>query len=101
MDRENRRRNFKRSLVFVVLTPFVVYGLVQAGAWAANEWLLSWMFRQFGAEGPQEVVDAKTAKTLGIFLAAVVALRMAIDLWGARRTTESWRKGHCRGSPKM
>lgn len=75
-----------------MLTPFVVYYLVQAGAWAANQWLLS-MFSQAGAEGPQEVVDPGTAKSLGIILAGVATLRMAITLWGPRRTTESWRKG--------
>ncbi len=92
-DRETRRRNFKRSLILFLLTPFAVFYVVQGIALAANQWLLSTMFRQFGAEGPQEVVDARTAKSLGIMLAGVATLRMGINLWGARATTESWRKG--------
>lgn len=92
-DREVRRRNFKRELILFLLTPFAVYYFVQGLAFAANQWLLSTMFRQFGAEGPQEVIDAGTVRTLGFMLAAVATLRMAISLWGARPTTESWRKG--------
>lgn len=93
-DRASRKRSFKRSLVIVLATPFVVYGFVRLAADVANRWLLSWMFRQFGATGPSEVMDGKTANFLGLALAAVATLRMATDLWGARRTTESWRKGY-------
>ena len=92
-DSERRRRNFPRSLILVVLTPFAVYWLVRVGAWALNEWLLSSMFGQFGVTGPREVIDAKTTDTLGKLLAAAATLRMAMDAWGARPTTESWRKG--------
>ncbi|HSH58149.1 MAG TPA: NERD domain-containing protein [Acidimicrobiales bacterium] len=92
-DRETRRRNFKWSLILFLLTPFVVFYFVQGVALAANQWLLSTMFRQFGAEGPQEVVDPSTTKSLGIMLAGVATLRMGVNLWGARPTTESWRRG--------
>ena len=92
-DRETRRRNFPRSLILVALTPFAVYWAVQAGAWALNEWLLSSMFGQYGVTGRREVIDASTADIFGKLLAVAATFRMAIDAWGARPTTESWRKG--------
>jgi hypothetical protein len=88
-----RRRNFKRAMTLVVLTPFIVYGAVRLGAWAANRWLISWMFRQFDTTGPHEVLDGKTANLLGLALAATATLRMAQEAWGSRPTTEAWRKG--------
>lgn len=93
-DREARRRSFKRSLVIVLLTPFVVYGLVQAGGWALNHWLLSSMFpRESGVKGTQTVVSTSAARTFGFLFAGIATLRVAADLWAARPTTEAWRKG--------
>ena len=93
-DREVRRRNFPRSLLIVLVVFFAVFGLVQVGAWAANRWLISLMFEQFGASGQRELVTPKMARVLGLLLGAVTSLRMATDLWGARQTTEAWKKGY-------
>jgi len=93
-DQGVRRSNFKRALVIFLATPFVVYGFVRLCAAAANRWLISWMFRQAATTGPQVVIDGKTANLLGLALAAGATLRTARDLWGARQTTESWRKGY-------
>ncbi len=93
-DQEARRRNFPRSLVMVLATFFGVYGLVQVGVWVANRWLISWMFAQFGARGPSEVVDPRTARVFGLLLGAIAAFRLATEAWGSRQTTEAWKKGY-------
>lgn len=62
-DREARHRNFERSLVFVLLTPLVVYGLVQPGAWAINQWLLSSMLGKLGVSGAREVTGSRRPRT--------------------------------------
>lgn len=93
-DREVRRHSFKRYLVIALATPFVVYAGVRLGALAANRWLLSSMFEQFGVKGSQEVMDAKTANFVGLLLSGAATLRVVQQLWGARPTTVSWRKGY-------
>lgn len=92
-DRRVRRDNLRRSVSIVLVAPAVVYALVRAGAWAANQWLAS-RLADAAAAPAQDVVDTQAAHLLGLVLAAAAALRLATDFWGARRTTEAWRKGH-------
>lgn len=74
LDRAARRAAFPRALLLVVVAPPVVYALVRLAAASAD-------------------VDAASAHLLGVLLAALAGLRLAVDAWGARPTTESWRTG--------
>ncbi len=71
-----------------------MFGSVQGAAWAANRWLVSSMFEQFGASGPSEVVDVRTARLLALLFALLASFRMAKGRWGARQSTQAWKKGY-------
>ncbi|HET7488272.1 MAG TPA: nuclease-related domain-containing protein [Acidimicrobiales bacterium] len=95
-DRERRRANFKVAFPLVVLTPFVVYGFVVFVA-------VPQINRAFGrgidnlAQSPAPTrapaVDDEAARWIGLVLALGATLRMGREAWGARATTEAWRKG--------
>ena len=94
-DRERRRRTFKTSLVLVLLAPAAAYVAVQAVTAGLNEWLVSSLpLPEPGASGSTVIVDASTAHRFGLLFGAIALMRAAIALWGARQTTEAWRKGY-------
>lgn len=39
-------------------------------------------------------VDARTARIFGLLFAVLASFRMATGLWGARQTTQAWKKGY-------
>ena len=89
-DRHRRRENRSRALVIVLATPPVVFGLVLLGAWLMNRWVGSTV----AGSGPApKLLDGFTTMFLAVVLAATATLRVATDVWGPRRSTESWRKG--------
>jgi hypothetical protein len=90
-DRRRLREHRPRALLVVLATPPVVFGLVLLSAWLMNRWTSS----ALAGSGPApNVFDGSTTMLLAVMLAATATLRVATDVWGPRRSTESWRKGY-------
>lgn len=108
-DHERRRANLRVSLTLVLLTPFVVYGFVvflaipqvnRSFGKGLDKLATSTSTTSPGAPPAParpatktKVVDDTTARWLGMVLAFGATLRMGREAWGARATTEAWRKG--------
>ncbi len=103
-DRERRRRRWKRSLAWVVLTPFVVYGSIRLMVWGLSEWGIPWFTAHIqksvgGEQSTAPTTDAAgsipplLAHRLGLGFAAIATIREMVTVWGPKRTTEAWAKG--------
>lgn len=75
----------------MLVAPVTAYVAVRAGAAGLNELFVSSLPVP---ATPTTIVDASTAHRFGLLFAAIAMMRMALELWGARQTTEAWRKGY-------
>lgn len=96
-DRERRRQRWKLRLALLVATPFVIYGLVQLGAWGLNEWFFPRMIESV-SETPADAsseppIAPETAHLFGLLFAALATIRAAVAWLGPRRSTEAWAAG--------
>jgi hypothetical protein len=92
-EREQRRRNFRRDLALLVISPLLAYLMVRAGALALNEAVRSIVPADPNGAARPDLIKASAANTLGLLFAAAAAVKTASDAWGSRRTTEAWRIG--------
>ncbi len=74
LDRQRRHRRFGAKIAIVAGLPFLTFALTLL--------VLNRLFPDYGPD-----------KITAFFLASMVAISLARDLWGARKSTEAWRKG--------
>jgi hypothetical protein len=93
-DAKRRRANRKLWLAVTLAAPVLTYAGVRWGLPWALDALMHSIADWAGTEGPQDtVLDASMAHRLGLVLAACSTIRVAMELWGPRRSTEAWGKG--------